>query len=205
MIMQEILVIYKKLDKNKRKNLFKSTVSYVLKSVFLLCCFIAICFESDSASSNNTRTLIGNVDNIEITENHRMYDVIKITINDETFPFVWGRLKKKAEVLDEIYRSDIVSITVKKDRWLFSFKDKYVERVVDIRDEDNVFYDIEHYNRMRVIYFIISTIAIVLFEGLFTFWYYLNIKFFVDKVIMKNNGKKKGKQDNKKQNNKKKK
>lgn len=102
-----------------------------------------------------------------------------------------GQIEKKAEVLDGIYHSDIVSVTVKKDRWLFSFKDKYVERVVDIRDEGNVFYDIEYYNRMRVTYFIISTIGIVLLGGLFTFWYYLNIKFFVDKIIMKKSKKKK--------------
>lgn len=93
--MQDILVVYKKLDKCKRKKLIKSTVSYFLKFMLLLCCFIAICFESDSASSINTRTLTGNVNNIQIIENHRMYDVINITINDETFPFVWDRLKKR--------------------------------------------------------------------------------------------------------------
>ena len=185
MIMKDTKWVFKKLDKQKKKKFTLSTVSYVLKTIFLLWIVIQLCYETIPATSNNTRTITGNVENIEIIENNRMYDVIKITIQGETFPFVWNRFTKRAETLEIISHADSVSVTVKKDRWLFSLKDKYVERVVDIRIDDNVLYDIEYHNKFNFVSFSISIIVIIFFEVVFTEWYYTSVKFYFKEVKRK--------------------
>ena len=164
----------KKLNHENKVKLIKFTVSYILKMLLLLYLLFACVSE---AMPSTQRVITGPVQNIEVDDNPGYFDVINITINNETFPFVWDRLQNRSEVFNLILLESEVFITVKKYKNFFLIGDSFIERIVDIRTNDRIYYDIEYSNDMQIVYLILSICLFIFLALVFSVWYLINIRF----------------------------
>ena len=155
--------------KNKRKNKLNKKkkiklIRYITIYVFLMLLLSGLLFSvtSDNRRTENTVSLTGNIQELKVNYNGSKNPVdIHLKINNQLFVLVWNSSSSYSNAVQELKEETTVTVEFYES---VSWKGERFNRIIDLRSDSNVYYDVDHFKVF------IEFVTILLLFYVLVFW-----------------------------------
>ena len=138
----------KKKHKENLVKLLKTIVFFVLSEIILVCLFFSVTVNNSQLNENNTIKNVVKINEVYVQKNPNRSDKLYFLINTEEYYLVWHDFNKGyTNILQDLKFEDSVVITVRNSSNIFSWEQR--KEIVDIRTEEDIYYDIRYSNIYR--------------------------------------------------------
>lgn len=166
--------------KNKRKNKLNKKkkiklIRYITIYVFLMLLLSGLLFSvtSDNRRTENTVSLTGNIQELKVNYNGSKNPVdIHLKINNQLFVLVWNSSSSYSNAVQELKEETTVTVEFYES---VSWKGERFNRIIDLRSDSNVYYDVDHFNRANTFALAVAVILFIFFSIIFTFFFVIYI------------------------------
>ena len=156
----------------KKTIIIKSIVKISVITTIFVFLLSAVLMRYDKETESNTETVIGIISNVEIISKQRIFYYITFNVGDKSFCCSFRKENNDQEEILAMFRQfndngNEYKLTYTSEREWFRVNYPDKDTVIDIRDNNNIYLNINEHNRSesqtKIVYITILSVFYVLF------------------------------------------